>query len=45
MTLTKETSPYIELKRLHKDISRKYKAGIYEVKVFLPEDYKFTDIK
>ena len=45
MTLTKETNPYIEFKRVPKDIDNEYKAGIYEVKVFLPEDYKFTDIK
>jgi hypothetical protein len=45
MVLTDQDSPYIEFKRVPRDLGHDYNAGIYEVKVYLPEGYKFTDIK
>jgi hypothetical protein len=45
MVLTNEEKPYIEYKRVPIDLGHDYNAGIYEVKVYLPEGYKFTDIK
>jgi hypothetical protein len=45
MVLTDEDKPYIEFKRVPSNLGHDYNAGIYEVKVYLPEGYEFTDIK
>jgi hypothetical protein len=45
MELTKEQKPYVEFVRLNQSLGNGYDAGLYNVKVFLPETYQFTDIK
>ncbi|AJD93275.1 hypothetical protein JMA_39570 (plasmid) [Jeotgalibacillus malaysiensis] len=45
MELTDEEKPYIEFKRLKKDLGNGIDAGLYNEKVYLPESYTFTDIK
>ncbi|WCF11602.1 hypothetical protein NDS46_30110 (plasmid) [Paenibacillus thiaminolyticus] len=40
-----EDSPFIEFQRVEKDLGHGIKAGIYNSRIFLPESYKFTDIK
>lgn len=45
MVLTDEDRPYIEYKRLVKDLGNDVNAGVYDAVVYLPEDYTFTDIK
>lgn len=45
MSLTDSERPYITFKRLTQDLGNDVKAGMYQPKVFLPESYKFTDIK
>lgn len=45
MVLTDEERPYIEYKRLVKDLGNDVNAGVYDAVVYLPEDYTFTDIK
>jgi|GEM_PF-5536384 len=45
MELTNEEKPYIEFKRVTSDLGHGVTAGLYDVKVYLPESYKFTDIK
>jgi hypothetical protein len=43
--LTKEEKPYIEFQRLPKNLGHGIKAGDYNSKVHLPDNYQFTDIK
>jgi uncharacterized membrane protein len=45
MELTKEDKPYIEFYRLPRDLGHNVNKGLYNVKIHLPESYKFTDIK
>lgn len=45
MELTKEEKPFIEFQRLTKDLGNKVNAGLYNVKIYIPESYKFNDIK
>lgn len=45
MELTNEDEPYIEFIRLKQDLGKNVKKGLYNKKVFLPESYKFTEIK
>jgi hypothetical protein len=45
MTLTSEEEPYIEYRALNKYLGHGIKASLYGTKVYLPESYKFTDIK
>lgn len=45
MELTKEVEPFVEFQRLTKDLGHGINADFYNLKVFLPETYKFTEIK
>ncbi|ALS09900.1 hypothetical protein ABE82_26130 (plasmid) [Paenibacillus peoriae] len=45
MELTKEEKPFIEFQRLTKNLGNKVNAGLYNVKIYIPESYKFNDIK
>lgn len=45
MELTNEDEPYIEFIRLKQDLGKNVKKGLYNKKVYLPESYKFTEIK
>jgi hypothetical protein len=45
MELTKEQQPYVTYKKLDRDLGNGIQAGMFDVKVYLPESYKFTDIK
>lgn len=45
MELTDEEKPYIEFQRLSSNLGHEINAGLYNVKVYLPESYEFTDIK
>ena len=45
MELTEEEKPYIEYQELKKDLGHDIYAGMYNVKVYLPKSYEFTDIK
>jgi hypothetical protein len=45
MELTDKEKPYIEFQELKKDLGNGVDKGLYNVKVYLPRSYKFTDIK
>lgn len=45
MELTDEELPYIEYQKLEQDLGHGINAGYYNIKLYLPESYKFTDIK
>lgn len=45
MNLTSEEKPYILYKRLESDLGHDIKAGLYDKKVYLPDSYKFSEIK
>lgn len=45
MVLTDKEEPYVEYQYVQKNLGHGYKQGYYNVKIFLPKDYKFTDIK
>lgn len=45
MELTDKEKPYIEFQELKKDLGNGIDKGLYNVKVYLPRNYKFTDIK
>lgn len=45
MELTDSQTPQIEYKRLTNDLGNDMNAGLYDVKVYLPNSYMFTDIK
>jgi hypothetical protein len=45
MELTDKEKPYIEFQELKKDLGNGVDKGLYNVKVYLPRNYKFTDIK
>lgn len=45
MELTNDTKPYVTYKQLDVNLGHDINKGMYDVKVYLPESYKFTDIK
>lgn len=45
MELTEGEEPYAEFYDIPVDLGHGLDAGVYGLKVFLPSDYKFTDIK
>ena len=45
MSLTSETKPYVEYHHLKHDLPHDVKKGDYYPKIYLPEDYTFTEIK
>lgn len=45
MGLTEEEKPYVEYQRLNQDIGNGLTAGYYNLKIYLPADYSFTEIK
>ncbi|MCA1066156.1 hypothetical protein QTG56_25180 (plasmid) [Rossellomorea sp. AcN35-11] len=45
MILTDEEDPFVSYVVLEKDLGNGVDMGIYLPEVYLPEDYKFTDIK
>jgi hypothetical protein len=45
MTLTPEEEPYVSYVILDQDLGNGVYEGIYNPEVFVPEDYKFTEIK
>jgi hypothetical protein len=45
MSLTDHDRPYITFKRLRYNLGNGVEAGMYQPMIYLPETYKFTDIK
>lgn len=45
MTLEAGKEPYLEYKHLKKDLGNGIYEGFYDAVLYLPKDYKFTDIK
>lgn len=45
MELTDEEKPYVEYQKLSQSLGDGFEKGLYNVKIYLPESYKFTDIK
>lgn len=45
MELTNEKKPYVTYQYVDSKLGKGFKAGFYNVKIYLPKDYKFTDIK
>lgn len=45
MSLTSNVSPYVKYQVLPRDLGNGVNAGIYYPTVYLPNNYKFTDIK
>ncbi|MES1045568.1 hypothetical protein FOA22_13955 [Heyndrickxia oleronia] len=45
MELTEEEKPFIEFQRLKRNLGYGVNAGYYNVKVYLPRSYQFTEIK
>lgn len=45
MELTKEEEPYVTYQYLEGSLGNGVDKGYYNLKVYLPENYKFTDIK
>jgi hypothetical protein len=45
MELTNEQQPHIIFKRLEKNLGHGISKGLYDTRVYLPDTYKFTDIK
>jgi hypothetical protein len=45
MKLTDKEKPYIKFQELKKDLGNGVDKGLYNVRVYLPRNYKFTDIK
>lgn len=45
MELSDHAKPYIEYQHLQKDLGSQVKAGLYNVKVYIPESLKYqTDL-
>lgn len=45
MALSDSEDAYIEYKKLEKNLGNDVNAGVYDIVVYLPKDYKFTEIK
>lgn len=45
MKLSETEKPYVEFKRVEKDLGHDFDKGFYDMQIYLPENYPFNEIK